>query len=102
MGEGAAARTLFSGLTLVMKPGDRIGIVGRNGAGKTTLIRTILGELAPDEGTVVVGQNTRPAYLEQSRSELVRREHGPRGGRATATTTSSSRTDGSTSSRSCR
>jgi ATP-binding cassette subfamily F protein uup len=54
-----------------MKPGDRIGIVGRNGAGKTTLIRTILGELAPSAGKVVVGQNTRPAYLEQSRADLV-------------------------------
>jgi ABC transport system ATP-binding/permease protein len=71
VGEGDEARTLFSGLTLVMKKGDRIGIVGRNGAGKTTLIRTILGELAPDEGSVVVGQNTRPAYLEQSRRDLV-------------------------------
>ena len=54
-----------------MKKGDRIGIVGRNGAGKTTLMRTILGELAPDAGTVVLGQNTRPAYLEQSRRDLV-------------------------------
>ena len=71
VGEGEDARTLFSGLTLLMKKGDRIGIVGRNGAGKTTLIRTILGELAPDAGTVVLGQNTRPAYLEQSRRDLV-------------------------------
>jgi ATPase subunit of ABC transporter with duplicated ATPase domains len=71
VGEGEDARTLFSDLTLVMKKGDRIGIVGRNGAGKTTLIRTILGELAPDAGTVVLGQNTRPAYLEQSRRDLV-------------------------------
>jgi energy-dependent translational throttle protein EttA len=71
VGAGADARTLFSGLTLLMKKGDRIGIVGRNGAGKTTLIRTILGELAPDAGTVVLGQNTRPAYLEQSRRDLV-------------------------------
>ncbi|MBC7976448.1 MAG: ATP-binding cassette domain-containing protein, partial [Myxococcales bacterium] len=71
VGEGDTARTLFSNLTLVMKKGDRIGIIGRNGAGKTTLIRTILGELTPDAGTVVVGQNTRPAYLEQSRRDLV-------------------------------
>ncbi len=63
-------RPLFSNLTLTMKPGDRIGIVGKNGAGKTTLIRTILGELAPDRGKVVLGVNTQPAYLEQGRSEL--------------------------------
>src|SRR5262249_34441555 len=56
--------------TLVMKPGDRIGVVGPNGAGKTTLIRTILGLVPPDAGSVVLGANTRPAYLEQGRSEL--------------------------------
>jgi ATP-binding cassette subfamily F protein uup len=63
-------KLLFKDLTLVMKPGDRIGIVGPNGAGKSTLIKTILGQLPPDSGTVVVGSNTRPAYLEQGRSEL--------------------------------
>ena len=63
-------RPLFTDLTLAMKPGDRIGVVGKNGAGKTTLIRTILGELAPDRGKVVLGVNTQPAYLEQGRSDL--------------------------------
>jgi ATP-binding cassette subfamily F protein uup len=63
-------KLLFKDLTLVMKPGDRIGIVGPNGAGKTTLIRTILGLTPPDTGQVVVGANTRPAYFEQSRGEL--------------------------------
>jgi ATP-binding cassette subfamily F protein uup len=63
-------KPLFRDLTLVMKPGDRIGVVGPNGAGKTTLIRTILGLAAPDAGRVVLGSNTRPAYLEQGRSEL--------------------------------
>jgi ABC transport system ATP-binding/permease protein len=63
-------KKLFENLTLVMKPGDRIGIVGVNGAGKTTLIRTILGLDQPDRGEVVRGINTRPAYFEQGRSEL--------------------------------
>ena len=63
-------KLLFKDLTLVMKPGDRIGIVGPNGTGKTTLIKTILGLAAPDAGKVIVGSNTRPAYLEQGRSEL--------------------------------
>lgn len=63
-------KRLFSGLTLLLKPGDRIGIVGGNGVGKTTLLRTLLGELAPDAGEVVIGQNTRIAFLDQGRAEL--------------------------------
>ncbi|HUS26878.1 MAG TPA: ABC-F family ATP-binding cassette domain-containing protein [Kofleriaceae bacterium] len=63
-------KKLFENLTLVMKPGDRIGIVGVNGAGKTTLIRTILGLEKPDRGEVIAGINTKPAYFEQGRSEL--------------------------------
>ena len=63
-------KLLFRDLTLVMKPGDRIGIVGPNGSGKTTLVRTILGLEPPDAGEVVLGVNTRPAYLEQGRSQL--------------------------------
>jgi ATP-binding cassette subfamily F protein uup len=63
-------KTLFKDLTLVMKAGDRIGIVGPNGAGKTTLIKTILGIDPPDSGQVILGANTRPAYFEQGRTEL--------------------------------
>jgi ATP-binding cassette subfamily F protein uup len=63
-------RWLFRGLTLTLKPGDRIGVVGPNGAGKTTLVRTLLGELEPDEGEVVVGIYTRFSYLDQTRAAL--------------------------------
>jgi ATP-binding cassette subfamily F protein uup len=63
-------RRLFHGLDLTMKPGDRIGVVGPNGAGKTTLIRTILGQIEPDAGTVRLGQNTKPLFLDQTRSDL--------------------------------
>jgi ABC transport system ATP-binding/permease protein len=64
-------KVLFRDLTLLMKPGDRIGIIGENGAGKTTLVRTILGESAPDTGVVTIGSNTKFGYLEQGRSDLV-------------------------------
>jgi ATP-binding cassette subfamily F protein uup len=63
-------KVLFRDLTLAMKPGDRLGVVGPNGAGKTTLIKTILGLSPPDSGTVTLGSNTKPAYLEQGRTEL--------------------------------
>ncbi|HYU16279.1 MAG TPA: ATP-binding cassette domain-containing protein [Candidatus Acidoferrum sp.] len=71
LGRRVGERRLFAGVDLAMKPGDRIGVVGPNGAGKTTLIRTLLGLDLPDEGEVLVGQNTRFAYLEQGRSDLV-------------------------------
>ncbi|TIC87644.1 ABC-F family ATP-binding cassette domain-containing protein [Nocardioides sp. GY 10113] len=51
-GHGAAA--LFSGLDLVVGPGDVVGLVGPNGAGKSTLLRTLAGELRPEAGAVVV------------------------------------------------
>ena len=63
-------KVLFKDLSLVMKPGDRLGIVGPNGAGKTTLIKTILGLEKPDTGEVILGINTKPAYFEQGRTEL--------------------------------
>jgi ATP-binding cassette subfamily F protein uup len=70
LSKSLGGKLLFSDLTLLMKPGDRIGIVGRNGAGKTTLVRTLLGDLPPDSGEVVRGFNTRIAFLDQGRSEL--------------------------------
>jgi ATP-binding cassette subfamily F protein uup len=70
VGKSLGGKRLIRELSLVMKPGDRIGIVGENGAGKTTLIKMILGLEPPDTGEVVVGANTKPAYLEQGRTEL--------------------------------
>ncbi|MFE5189010.1 ABC-F family ATP-binding cassette domain-containing protein [Streptomyces sp. NPDC056628] len=47
---GHGDRTLFSGLDLVVAPGDVIGLVGANGAGKSTLLRLLAGLAAPEEG----------------------------------------------------
>ena len=45
-------RTLFSGLDLVVAPGDVIGVVGANGAGKSTLLRLLAGLEQPEDGSV--------------------------------------------------
>ena len=49
---GHGARTLFSGLDLVVAAGDVIGLVGVNGAGKSTLLRLLAGLDVPQDGTV--------------------------------------------------
>ncbi|HEY8089447.1 MAG TPA: ABC-F family ATP-binding cassette domain-containing protein [Polyangiaceae bacterium] len=65
---GAAA--LNAPLDLIVSAGDRIGVVGPNGVGKTTLVRAILGETTLAAGELVMGKNTRVAYLDQARAEL--------------------------------
>ncbi|MDI1281252.1 ABC-F family ATP-binding cassette domain-containing protein [Brevundimonas sp.] len=63
-------RTVIKPFTTRIVRGDRLAIVGPNGAGKTTLVKILLGELAPDEGTVKLGANLEPVYLDQSREGL--------------------------------
>jgi ATP-binding cassette subfamily F protein uup len=69
-GTGTAARTLLSGISWHVGPGDRIGVIGVNGSGKTHLLRLLAGELAPDAGTVRIGQTVRAGYLSQDVTEL--------------------------------
>jgi ABC transport system ATP-binding/permease protein len=64
------ARPVIEKLSLRIMRGDRIGLVGPNGAGKSTLIRLILGELAPDVGTVRLGTRLSIAYFDQLRAQL--------------------------------
>ncbi|MBZ6109543.1 MULTISPECIES: ABC-F family ATP-binding cassette domain-containing protein [Streptomyces] len=47
---GHGDRSLFTGLDLVVAPGDVIGLVGANGAGKSTLLRLLAGLTAPEQG----------------------------------------------------
>ncbi len=49
---------------------DRIGLVGPNGSGKTTLLKLIVGEIAPDEGTIKQGARVQIAYFDQQREQL--------------------------------
>lgn len=61
---------VFRDLDLVVGRGDRIGVLGPNGCGKTTLIRVLLGELAPDSGTVHQGTALEVLHFDQMRDQL--------------------------------
>jgi ATP-binding cassette subfamily F protein uup len=79
----AGAPALNGPLDLVVTAGERIGIVGPNGVGKTTLLRAVLaaalqarggerpaGAPTLTAGEIVIGKNTRMAYLDQARDGL--------------------------------
>jgi len=59
------AFVLFDKISFQVKPGDRIGLVGRNGAGKTTILNLIEGRQEPDEGRVVKRSGIEVGYLPQ-------------------------------------
>ena len=56
---------------LVVERGQKVAILGPNGAGKTTLIRTLLGELEPLSGSVILGSNVDVARFDQHQAEVM-------------------------------
>jgi ATP-binding cassette subfamily F protein uup len=67
--EGTTVPILDEFTTTVMR-GDKLGIIGRNGSGKTTLLKLLLGQLAPQAGSVRLGTNLQIAYFDQLRAQL--------------------------------
>ncbi len=63
-------RVLIDNLSFTVPAGAIVGIIGPNGAGKSTLFKLIAGREQPDEGTVVIGQTVKMAYVDQSRDAL--------------------------------
>jgi ATP-binding cassette subfamily F protein uup len=63
-------KTVVRDFSCRLQRGDKIGVIGANGSGKTTLLRLILGELAPDAGTVRRGTKLEIAYFDQFRAQL--------------------------------
>ncbi|MDR3323193.1 MAG: ATP-binding cassette domain-containing protein, partial [Zoogloeaceae bacterium] len=68
--DSSAAKTIVRDFSTRILRGDKIGLIGPNGAGKTTLLRLILGEIAPDSGTVRRGTRLEVAYFDQFRAQL--------------------------------
>lgn len=67
-----AGRVLFNKISMTLAPGVRLGVVGPNGSGKTTFVRTLLGELKPDQGQVIRAPNLRVTFFDQARRNLDR------------------------------
>lgn len=57
---GTAEVTAISGLSMSLKAGDRLGLIGHNGSGKTTLLRALSGAYEPDEGQIEVKGRIAP------------------------------------------
>ncbi|WP_066946702.1 ABC-F family ATP-binding cassette domain-containing protein [Streptomyces lushanensis] len=88
---GHGDRSLFSGLDLVVAPGDVIGLVGANGAGKSTLLRLLAGLDTPENGAIGLSPPTAavghlPQEPERREGETVRDFLGRRTGVTAAQT----------------
>jgi ATPase subunit of ABC transporter with duplicated ATPase domains len=64
-------RVVHEGLSLVIRRGERVCVMGRNGAGKTTLLRMVAGVLAPDSGQVRLGASLKLGYFAQQALDLL-------------------------------
>ncbi|KQM13031.1 ABC-F family ATP-binding cassette domain-containing protein [Novosphingobium sp. Leaf2] len=58
-------RTIIDGASATLPQNGKIGLIGRNGAGKSTLVKTIIGELDPDGGSVEMPRRARLGYIAQ-------------------------------------
>lgn len=69
--DGGENKAVFSGVTGMVKRGDKIAVVGVNGAGKSTFLKTLSGETKPTEGSVTIGANVLTGYFSQHSMDLL-------------------------------
>jgi ATP-binding cassette subfamily F protein 3 len=74
---GYGDKPVLKGVTLCIRSGDRIGILGVNGAGKSTLVKGLVGELAPMEGEIRRGQGLQIGYFAQHQLDQLREDESP-------------------------
>jgi ATP-binding cassette subfamily F protein uup len=67
---GYDATPIVRDLTITVRRGDRLGLIGPNGCGKSTLLRLMLGELEPQQGRIARGTGLAVAYFDQQRAQL--------------------------------
>ncbi|HEY8609212.1 MAG TPA: ATP-binding cassette domain-containing protein [Noviherbaspirillum sp.] len=70
IGKRYGEKTIVRDFSAIIMRGDKIGLIGPNGAGKTTMLKLILGEEAPDTGSVKQGARLQVAYFDQMRAQL--------------------------------
>ena len=68
--KGYGDRLLIEDLTFSLPRAGIVGIIGPNGAGKTTLFRMLVGQEAPDAGSITIGETVQMSYVDQSRDDL--------------------------------
>ncbi len=65
LAKGYGETPLFKNLSMMVEVGERIAILGTNGIGKSTLVKTLVGELTPDSGTIKWSENASIGYYAQ-------------------------------------
>ncbi|WP_303721148.1 ABC-F family ATP-binding cassette domain-containing protein [Malonomonas rubra] len=69
--ENGGVKPVFSGVSGMVRRGDKIAVVGVNGAGKSTFLKTIAGETEPTGGSATIGANVHSGYFSQHSMELL-------------------------------